>query len=104
VAGIVLEVVNFILFTAVIRATLSPRSIEPGILWKVLVATAVMAGAIYPVRGLSIFISIPAAAIVYGAMVVVLKIVPREDFAAITKLVRKRMRRSRPAPDAPAPG
>jgi peptidoglycan biosynthesis protein MviN/MurJ (putative lipid II flippase) len=98
VAGIILAVVNFVLFGTIIRTAVTPRSIERGIFWKVLLASAVMAGVTFPLRGLSIFLSIPAAAVTYGAMVIALKIVPRDDLAAIRKLVRKRIRKSRPAP------
>ena len=98
VAGLVLAAVNFILFETVIRSSITPYSIERGVLWKVLVASAVMAAVTFPLRRLSILISIPAAAVSYGAMVIALKIVPPDDLAAIRKLVRKRLRRFRPAP------
>jgi O-antigen/teichoic acid export membrane protein len=98
IAGIIPFAVTFVLFGAIVRSALTPRSLEPGLLWKVLLANAIMAVVTYAVRSRPMFISIPAAALTYGAMVIALKIVTREELAAISKLVRKRMRKSRPAP------
>ena len=102
IAGIVLGVVSFLLYNVVIRATLSPRSLQPGLFWKVLLANGVMAAVTYPLRSLPVVVPIAAAAVSYGALAVGLRIVSREELAAVTKLVRKRMRRSRPAPPADA--
>jgi hypothetical protein len=77
---------------------LTPRQFEPALVGKVLLANAVMAGATFLVRSRPVFISIPVAAVAYGAMLIGLKIVTREELATIAKIVRKRRRKSRPTP------
>jgi O-antigen/teichoic acid export membrane protein len=69
-----------------------------------LAAGLVMAGAVWLTHDLPIVVPVAVGAVVYPGMVLLLRIVPREDFALLYELARQAAARLRPgAAAAPAP-
>lgn len=60
---------------------------------KLLLATGVMALALYPMREMNIFLSLAVGTVVYVVMAVVLRLVDKDDFAKIKELAKGRKNR-----------
>jgi PST family polysaccharide transporter len=90
ISGLVPWAVMFVLFGVVIRRHLVARQVEPILVVKVLAAAGIMGAAIYALRTMPIFVSIPAGAITYAAMVLALRIVSPKELGALRAMLRGR--------------
>jgi O-antigen/teichoic acid export membrane protein len=82
-AGLVFAVVTFVWYDRIMRAHLSRRLLDPGVLVRAVAAAAAMAAVVWLVRGWSVLLSIPIGAVVYAVALLAVGGLTREEASQV---------------------